>query len=524
MNDMPKPPNPEEIQKEFESFIKNKFGDQVQVFAHPMPGGMPDSPQVDAEPVANDEPHSFDLNFQYTPKDIKRHLDQYVIQQLEAKKALSIAVCDHYNYVRQHHENPNALEADYAKQNVMVLGPTGVGKTYLIKQIAKFIGVPFVKADATRFSETGYVGSNVDDLIHDLVAQANGDIELAQYGIVYLDEADKLAAPANAGGRDVSGRGVQFGMLKLMEETEVDLRSGNDMRSQLQAFMEFQRKGKVERNIINTRHILFIVSGAFSGLIDIIKERMNQNNIGFGVKSTAVNKDEEFLQFARTEDFMSFGFEPEFIGRLPIRVACHLLSVDDLYSILSESRGSIIKQYQNAFRAYDIDLTFKDEALRRIAELAAAEKTGARALMTTCERVLRNFKYELPSLNISKLEVTVDLVNNPEQVLSSILSNPDLQPRLQNEEVRAYVTDFHATHGMALEFNEGATRMLVENAGKSGSSVTEVCREIFSSYEHGLKLIQQNTGLARFVITEDVIRDPKKTLEAWIKGSYGTED
>ena len=170
-----------------------------------------------------------------------------MIQQDEAKKALAIAVCDHYNHVRECHEDPTAADADYSKQNIVMLGPTGVGKTYLIRHIAKLIGVPFVKADATRFSETGYVGANVDDLIRELVTQAEDNLELAQYGIIYLDEADKIATPPNIIGRDVSGRGVQIGLLKLMEETEVDLRAGNDVASQMRAAMEFQKSGRSKK-------------------------------------------------------------------------------------------------------------------------------------------------------------------------------------------------------------------------------------------------------------------------------------
>ena len=193
---------------------------------------------------------TFDLKFDLKPKEVKQYLDRYVIKQDDAKKALAIAVCDHYNHVREVHENPKVADTDYSKQNVVMLGPTGVGKTYLIRHIAKLIGVPFVKADATRFSETGYVGANVDDMIRDLVTQADDDIELAQYGIIYLDEVDKIATPPNIIGRDVSGRGVQIGLLKLMEETEVDLRAGYDAASQMQAMMEFQQKGKVEKRII----------------------------------------------------------------------------------------------------------------------------------------------------------------------------------------------------------------------------------------------------------------------------------
>ena len=267
---------------------------------------------------------TFDLKFDLKPKEIKQYLDRYVIKQDEAKKALAIAVCDHYNHVRECHENPDAAEADYSKQNIVMLGPTGVGKTYLIRHIAKLIGVPFVKADATRFSETGYVGANVDDLIRELVTQAEDNLELAQYGIIYLDEADKIATPPNIIGRDVSGRGVQIGLLKLMEETEVDLRSGNDVASQMRAAMEFQKSGKVEKEVINTRHILFIISGAFTGMTDIIKKRMHQSKIGFNAEITRqTDETAEYFENVTPKDFIDFGFEPEFIGRLPVHRHLH---------------------------------------------------------------------------------------------------------------------------------------------------------------------------------------------------------
>ena len=196
-----------------------------------------------------------------------------------------------------------------------MLGPTGVGKTYLIRHIAKLIGVPFVKADATRFSETGYVGANVDDLIRELVTQAEDNLELAQYGIIYLDEADKIATPPNIIGRDVSGRGVQIGLLKLMEETEVDLRAGNDVASQMRAAMEFQKSGKVDKEVINTRHILFIISGAFTGMADIIKKRMHQSKIGFNAEITSqTDETAQYFEDVTPKDFIDFGFEPEFIS------------------------------------------------------------------------------------------------------------------------------------------------------------------------------------------------------------------
>src|SRR6185312_12330857 len=201
-----------------------------------------------------------DFEFKYKPRDVKAYLDRFVIKQDEAKKVLSVALCDHYHHVRlalDGKETPN-----YAKQNIILIGPTGVGKTYLIRSIADLIGVPFVKGDATKFSETGYVGGDVEDLVRELYRRADGDVTRAQYGIIYIDEIDKIAAASNSTGRDVSGRGVQTNLLKLMEETEVPSRSQNDISGQIQAMMDMSQRKK-SPSTINTKHILFIVSGAF---------------------------------------------------------------------------------------------------------------------------------------------------------------------------------------------------------------------------------------------------------------------
>src|ERR1700739_4868821 len=235
-------PSPEELQKKIQEFMKANFGDKVSVAAFPQPE------VTEEEPPSRNE--TFDpFEFHLTPKQIKAHLDRYVIQQDEAKKTLSIAVCDHYNHVnlvrRLEKEDPKAAaDLEYSKGNILILGPTGVGKTYLIKHIADLIGVPFVKADATKFSETGYVGGDVEDLVRELVHKADGDLNLAQFGIVYIVEIDKIASAGNLIGRDVSGRGVQTTLLKLMEETEVPVRSMNDLQAQLQAAFEFQRRGQ----------------------------------------------------------------------------------------------------------------------------------------------------------------------------------------------------------------------------------------------------------------------------------------
>src|ERR1041385_508335 len=254
------PPSPEEFQRQLQEFMRQHFpAGTVTSFTRPEPAHASHGPE---KPNSDTEPEDFQFN--HKPRDVKAYLDRFVIKQEDAKKVLSVALCDHYHHVRLARDGKE--QTNYAQQHILLIGPTGVGKTYLIRSIADLIGVPFVKADATKFSETGYVGADVDDLVRDLVAKANGNVELAEHGIIYLDEVDKIATSGGRLGRDVSGRGVQTTLLKLMEETEVPLRSMNDLQAQLQAAFEFQRRGKAKRETINTRHILFVVSGAFEKL------------------------------------------------------------------------------------------------------------------------------------------------------------------------------------------------------------------------------------------------------------------
>ena len=359
-----------------------------------------------------------EFSFNLKPADIAKHLNRFVIGQREAKKVLSVALCDHFQHVRLTLEG-NAAPF-YQKQNVLLLGPTGVGKTHLIRSAAELIGVPFVKADATKFSETGYVGGDVDDLVRDLLRRAGGDVKKAEHGIIYLDEVDKLATRGESGGRDVSGRGVQTNLLKLMEDGDVPVVSPNDMTGQLQSAMSAMRgSGATQPETINTRHILFIVSGAFSGIDQIIKRRLTTAATQT-TKLERLSVDQTLGQLT-TADVISYGLEPEFIGRLPVRVACHGLDTDDLFNVLRKSESSLIHQYERAFAAYGIKCAFKDDGLRRLAELAANEQTGARGLMTICERVFRDLKFQLPGSKVKRFAVTTKLVDAPTQELRRLL-------------------------------------------------------------------------------------------------------
>jgi ATP-dependent Clp protease ATP-binding subunit ClpX len=369
-------------------------------------------PGVAESAAPSEAAFSFDLK----PHQIAKHLDRFVIGQREAKKVLSVALCDHFQHVRM--SNEGSAAPYYQKQNVLLLGPTGVGKTHLIRSAAELIGVPFVKADATKFSETGYVGGDVDDLVRDLYRRAGNSVKRAETGIIYLDEVDKLATSLPGAGRDVSGRGVQTNLLKLMEDGDVPLVSPNDMTGQLQAAMSAMRGGGgAQPEVISTRHILFIVSGAFSGIDQMIRRRMDGQGTA---KATKMSVD-QLYQEVSTSDIIAYGLEPEFIGRLPVRVACHGLDKEDLFNVLRKSESSLIHQYERSFAAYGIGCEFKDDGLRALADLASGENTGARGLMTVCERVFRDLKFRLPNSRVKKFAVTAKLVEAPAAELRELL-------------------------------------------------------------------------------------------------------
>src|SRR5436190_15846218 len=520
MEQTPPFPTPEELKSKLAEFMKTNFGDRVAFTTMT----QPDTVETGAEekPAAEE---SSDFEFHFLPRDIKAHLDRFVIKQDEAKKVLSIAVCDHYNHVKhvrrlEAENSPEVERTEYAKQNVILVGPTGVGKTYLIKHIADLIKVPFVKADATKFSETGYVGGDVEDLVRELVQKADGDVNLAQFGIIYIDEIDKIASAANLIGRDVSGRGVQTTLLKLMEDTEVPVRSMNDLQAQLQAAFEFQKRGKAKRETINTRHILFVVSGAFERLKQQVSRRISQGQIGFSAEPVKV-MDNELFQFVTTQDFVEYGCEPEFIGRLPVRVVCEDLDADDLYQIMKFSEGSLLRQYERAFRAYGIEISFDSEALRLIADAAAKEKTGARGLLTVFEKLFRDYKYHLAGSGLSQLRVTAALVREPRRVLDRLMAEGHkLETQMLEAGARQFAEKFNSEHGLEIVLDEAAVRRLVERAQSERMTMSDLCAHLFKDYQFGLNLIKKNTGQTTFVINAGAVDAPDKFLSELVVQSY----
>jgi ATP-dependent Clp protease ATP-binding subunit ClpX len=507
------PPTPEEFQRRLSELMRQHLGGR-------MFGGAAQPETSETPPTESERPEPPPFKFDYKPKDVKAHLDRFVIKQDDAKKVLSVALCDHFHHVRLAMEGKD--QANYQKQNILLMGPTGVGKTYLIRSMAELIGVPFVKADATKFSETGYVGGDVEDLVRDLVRIANGDVARAQYGIIYIDEIDKIAGSPDSHGRDVSGRGVQTNLLKLMEETEVPARAPNDIAGQMQAMMEFMQPGrKKQPTVVNTKHILFVVSGAFSGLEKLVQKRRREATIGFAAVARDVRSDDQDLVYAQTRDFIDAGFEPEFIGRLPVRVVCHPLKVDDLFQILKTSEGSIIRQYEQSFGAYGVEALFRDDGLRRIAEIAADEKTGARGLMTVCERIFRDLKFELPSTHVKQFEVTAELVENPQGALKRLLEEQQKEERLLSRKVvQEFAERFRQSHGLRLKFSDEATDRLIALAFEQNIPVRELAAEKFKDYQFGLKLISQNTGQQEFEIDSKAIEAPDKVLSEWVVASY----
>ncbi|MBW2029601.1 MAG: AAA family ATPase [Deltaproteobacteria bacterium] len=574
-------PNQKELEKELGEYLSKKYGDRIKIIS---PFLFPKGQEVSTDEVRYDEKSGKGPHFDMLPEELEAHLDNFVVKQAHAKAVLATKICTHFNrikYLKKHADKKKTAGVGMIKNNVLMIGPTGVGKTYIIKLIAQKLGVPFVKGDATKFSETGYVGGDVEDLVRDLVHEANDDISLAENGIIYIDEIDKIASAKNIIGHDVSRTGVQRALLKPMEETDVDLKVPHDAVSQIQAIEHYRRTGKKEKRVVNTRNILFIMSGAFGDLAEIIKKRLQKQGLGFEADVRPNEIPWEILKEVTAQDLIEFGFESEFVGRLPVVVVFDELKEEDLVEILQNPNNPIILSKRQDFGAYGIDIKFEEEALSKIARMAAAERTGARGLVSACEKVLIPFEKTLPSTHIDKLLVTPELVDNPEAELADLQKDPYSPGRLERfsrasekemENLKGFIkrraNDFHQLDGLNLydkrmeligeiylklitdvntaietfremhdrikreesslyekleidiSLEDSAIDELIKEAIRTGEDTGKLTFQLAKKLEYGLKLVKDRSGTDRFTVTGDAVTDMESYINELVKKYY----
>ena len=570
-------PDSKDVEKEISEFLSDRFGGRVKLIS-PMLIPQEASFEKEAKPPGDKK-----IDFSLKPEELEAYLDQYVVKQDEAKAILATKICTHFNRIK----HAESSDQDYQpilgniKNNILMIGPTGVGKTYMIKLIAQKIGVPFVKGDATKFSETGYVGGDVEDLVRDLVREADDDIELAQYGIIYIDEIDKIVSSRNLIGPDVSRTGVQRALLKPMEETEVDLKVAHDPISMLEEIERYRKTGKRKRRVVNTMNILFIMSGAFNELAEITKKRIVDQGIGFGASIRSRSESANYLKYVKAEDFIKLGFESEFIGRLPVISVFEELSEEDLFAILKHPNNPVILSKKLDFKAYGIDVKFEDQALKTLAHLAYKEGTGARGLVSVIEKVLLKFEKKLPSTGIKRLPVTEGVVKDPEATLQKIVSTENhskwektYQKLIQDEKesIKKYAKDnqarlaekyemeltpsridliaeiyaastsdinavmkkikkcydqiknveayFYKAYELNVTLDEDAADVIILQINSSPPALGDFYKQLITNFEYGFKLIRDRTGQNKFVITKEALKDPEEFLNTLVKKTY----
>ena len=574
-------PNEKELEKELGDYLSSKYGGRVKVIS----SGLLPVPLVDGSAKQSKPKESlYEFTFDLKPQELVDYLDEYVVRQDQAKAALATKICTHFNRIRRECATGRKRERAVGriKANVLLIGPTGVGKTYLIKLIARRLGVPFVKGDATKFSETGYVGGDVEDLVRELVREADDDIRRAEYGIIYVDEVDKIAASPMRMGADVSRAGVQRAFLKPMEETEVELKVPHDPVSQMEAMEHYRATGKREKRVVNTRNILFIMSGAFAGLAEIIQKRTNRRSMGFGSHIANKEASSEVLGQVKAEDLIEYGFESEFIGRLPVIATLQELSVDDFVQILASPNSTVVVGKKQDFQAYGIQLAFETEVYRDIARLAVREKTGARGLVSVMEKLLIGFEKSLPSTAITHLVAVPELVADPDGYLARLLADDalvqwherrcqqlyDEEHRRLQEFIRGHYATFLHLHdltlnparlamiasycqdelleihtgckefvsfiqhiqdyaeavsedcGLEVSFSEEAIDRLLARSSKSIEAVQSSCETVFAALDYGLRLLGQKGDDIQVEIPVRGVEEPDEYIADLLDESY----
>lgn len=575
-------PDQKELEKEIGDYLSRKYGDRITIVSTGLhPAAKADK---DGKGEHSSNGKSLPFRFDLKPQDLIAYLDEYIIKQDRAKAVLATKICTHFNrirFVKDHGLSENAL-AGRIKNNILLIGPTGVGKTFLIKLIAARLGVPFVKGDATKFSETGYVGGDVEDLIRDLVREADGDIERAQYGIIYVDEIDKIAGSVGRQGLDVSRAGVQRALLKPMEETEVDLKVPHDMISQIEAMEHYRSTGKREKRVVNTKNILFIMSGAFDGLAEIVGKRLHHQTIGFEGSVLSQAQVANQLVAVKAEDLVQFGFEREFIGRLPVCAVLEDLTGADLQEILLSPNCALINAKKLDFLVYGIRLAFDPDIFGRIADKALSEKTGARGLAGVVENLLLPFEKTLPSTDIKYLVIDEAVLLNPEAELKLLLEDPEASRHHQERYVMlneaeslrlvAFLKEKKAAglvqRGLVLTperlrlmadkiveepgdadtvcdlfvslvghirewqkiigehcqttitFDEAAIDYMLSRSPQANETIDGQCQPLMRFLEYGLRLIRQKLQITELVIPVEGIVDPEKYINQLVEKTY----
>ena len=370
-------------------------------------GGVPKNQRLKKKKPAQDkkkkteEKGIFDIEHLPAPHVIKGSLDEYVVGQEYAKKVMSVAVYNHYKRVLTDNDTDDGVEIE--KSNMLMIGPTGSGKTFLVKTLARILQVPLAITDATSLTEAGYIGDDVESVLSKLLAAADNDVEKAEHGIIFIDEIDKIAKKRNTNSRDVSGESVQQGLLKILEGAEVEVPVGSGSKNAM-----------TPMTTMNTRNILFICGGAFPDIEDIIKQRLNkQSSMGFAADlKDKYDKNDNLIKEVTTEDLREFGMIPEFLGRLPVLFTLDALDKDMYIKILKEPKNAILKQYKKLLALDEVDLEFDDSAYEAIAEKAMEKKTGARALRAIIEKFMMDIMYEIPrDDNIGRVTITGDYIN-----------------------------------------------------------------------------------------------------------------